>query len=146
VAVALGAGLALGGCDPRPEPGELLELETEDVTESVDALLDTSFDRRGPRMVEGVAGFLPADFPERFPIVTPASLIDQGGSGAGSRFVVVQIAGRLEAVRAAQLERLRGAGWSVSGGGESWTAERGGRRAHLTFLDAGPITDLRVRY
>lgn len=146
LSLALALGGALAGCEPQPKPGELIDLETEDVAESVDALLDTSFDRRGPRIVEGVAGFLPSDFPARFPIVTPASLIDQGGSGAGSRFVVIQIAGRVESVRPAQLDRLRGAGWSVSGGGDAWTAEREGRRASLAFESDGPITDLRVRY
>lgn len=144
--IAAAAFLALTlGCAPPPEdaPKRFEEVEVSDVE---DSLLTTAFDEIGPRVVEGVGGLLPPDFPAAFPVFTPSTLMDFGGRGPGKRYLVLQASAPEERVRSRQLELLRAKGWRISGDGGSWRADRDGLTVRLRLTDLQSITELRLEY
>lgn len=143
-AVVLVAGLA---CAPsvgeRDESGAAVEVE--DVALPVDAELTLEDDVKGPKIVQGLGGVLPSDYPRDLPIHLPSSIVDFG-RGAEVAFVEFESPTSKAAVAAGLRRRLAEAGWELTAGQGSWVATRDGRRARFELDDSGGGTRIRVEY
>ena len=128
----------LGGCNRAPAERADKPLETIDVTEKPDAEATLETDKvAAPRAdALGVAGALPADFPQDVPLPKPSSLVDFTPHG-----VTLEVqAGRAEA-KAAYLALLKARGFAPAGA-DVW--QKGARRIGVAFADAAGATRITV--
>ena len=89
----------------------------------------------------GVAGRLPAGFPEDLPLVVPSSLIDYGRE-AGRPWVDLLVMSPPASVEAEMLRLARGAGWTGGAAG----LRRGDREVRLDVRDGQPGAVVRISY
>lgn len=126
VAFAACGGSQTGGDQQTAEP-----LEVEEISLPVDSGLSTETDRKGPPIVQGVAGILPSDYPRDLPIHKPSSVSDFGTAENGSRFVELESPTGMASVAAGLEQQLRQAGW---------TLERSGTGAYRVSKDGSVVT------
>ena len=150
--VSLAGLVGLGGTGCAPEPstsgmsdsGEILA--TEEVAGPIDAELSTEADPRGRRGVES-GRVLPPGFPAELPIPAGASVVEQGRSKDGKRFVVLGTSASAVGLPASWASLLEVEGWSVHRSGDSTL--RAAKRAlaiTATVTPAGAGSRLRIVY
>lgn len=139
--IAIAALLLLSACGVAPS--EEKSTPTIDVPPAleVDIENDPVATPRGPELV----GILPGDFPSSFNLHLPASLVDFGGQGRGSRWVEILTNESQATVRAAY-ESRRNAGWQVSSSGNGLSLTRGNDSVILEFKPASAGTVYRLHY
>lgn len=132
-----------GGNDGGNGPDD--ELETVDVEPGLS--IDTTNDPQGVDRGGGLAGVLPADFPDDLPLYLPASLVDFAETDDGRLTVTLLTPDDIAKVRRDLREKLEAAGWQTSTGADGATVlTRGGRRAWLYLERATTATLYRYEY
>jgi len=122
-------------------------LEVEDVTLPVDTGLSTETDVKGPKIVQGVAGVLPSDYPRSLPTPEPSSVNDFGSASGGMRFVEFDSPTSAPTVAASLEERLLRSGWQLRVVGEGrLEASKGGAQVSIAVSDLYSGSRIRVEY
>lgn len=144
--VGLAGTLLAAGCRDRPPPVPV-ELETVDVSPTIDAELSTENDLQAVRRTPTLSGVLPGGVPADLPLVVPASVVDFGPAGGGRAYLELDTGRPPAEVRAWLGERLPAAGWTISAIGEAGLeARKGPRRVGYRLTDLAPGTRIRVDY
>lgn len=135
----------LAACGKSVPSGEDAPLEVVDVEPSVE--ISSADDPKEVRRAPTLSGALPGSFPSGLPIHLPASVVDIGQTESGSKMVTLVAEGSLAGVESGQLERLRGAGWTVLADGSGrWRLERSGTAVTMTLIEGKLGTELRFEY
>ena len=146
----LAAVVVAAGCAPTKSGGgeqAAQPLEVEEISLPVDSALSTEADRKGPPVVQGVAGVLPSDFPRDVTVHTPSSVSDFGDTADGSRFVELESPTAVAAVTASFEQRLRGQGWVVRrSGADALQVSKNGRAVTITISQLDSGSRIRVEY
>lgn len=143
--VGLAGTLLAAGCRDRPPPVPV-ELETVDVSPTIDAELSTENDLQAVRRTPTLSGVLPGGVPADLPLVVPASVVDFGPAGGGRAYLELDTGRPPAEVRAWLGERLPAAGWSVAADAGGLSATSGTRRVRYGLTDLAPGTRIRLEY
>ncbi|MEZ5330762.1 MAG: hypothetical protein R2991_01640 [Thermoanaerobaculia bacterium] len=123
------------GCGAAPEK-KTLELETEEVSEPIDAGMSLEDDVQAKATSESLAGVLPSDYPSDFPVYRPSSVVDFGPG-----FVELHTPDAPAAVRRWLAASAARAGWSGSG-----PYTKAGRTVTVDVTGSAGGTTLRLSY
>ncbi len=138
LALACLLAASLLGCRERGAPQRGEKLETIEVGGGLGEGISLEGDVQAKPPGERVAGVVPSDFPEDFPVYSPSTVVDFGPGFVllTSSDPVGTVASRLAASAAA-------AGWRDEGGGRF---RQGGRRVEAMLSETSGVTHLRLEY